>query len=155
MALHSARMVMALGLVVALGLGAAACSWTDNDTRSATQGLPNVQQALEAERWVLDPSESSLDPAPTSEVTLEFTGEGLSGAGPCNQYFGGYTLDDHTLTIEAVGATLRGCDEPVMAAEDAYFAALEGEHTVDVTDRDRLVLTRDGLHLEYVASDAP
>jgi heat shock protein HslJ len=155
MTLRSARVRLALGLVVALGLGAAACSWTDNDTRSATQGLPNVQQALEAERWVLDPTESSLDPAPTSEVTLEFTGEGLSGAGPCNQYFGGYTLDDHTLTVDAIGATLRGCDEPVMAAEAAYFAALEGEHTVDVTDRDRLVLTRDGFHLEYVASDAP
>jgi len=133
------------------GISTARTASTDSDTRSATGGLPNVQQALEAHTWVLDPASSSPDPAPTTEV-LELTDGGLSGRGPCNSYFCGTSLDDHTLTVEALGGTLMACDEPTMAAESAYLDALEGSHTVDVTDRDRLVLTRDGSRLEYTAA---
>jgi heat shock protein HslJ len=147
------RAAAVLGLVVVLG-SLPACSWTYNDTKVATAGLPDVQESLEAQRWVLDPEHSSLEPAPTTEVTLEFDDGTLSGAAPCNQYFGSWTLDDHTLTIEPIGGTLRACvEDDADAAEAAYFAALEGDHEVDVTDRDRLVLTRDGFRLAYVAAD--
>jgi heat shock protein HslJ len=150
---HHVRLLATLGLTFALAGLASACSWTENDTRSATAGLPDVRQALESETWVLDAARSSLEPAPSTEVTLEVDGGSLSGAGPCNRYFAGADLDDHTLTVDALGSTQMACEAATMEAEAAYLDALEGQHTVDVTDRDRLVLERDGARLEYVAAD--
>jgi heat shock protein HslJ len=141
-------------LSVVIGLGAAACSWTENDTKASTYGLPDLRQSLMAEEWVLDAGASSIEGVEGVEVTLSFAEDTLGGAGPCNSYFGDYTVDDGSIEVGPIGSTLRACaEQELMDAEAAYLAALEGTHDVDDTDRDRLVLTRDGVHLEYTAAD--
>jgi heat shock protein HslJ len=141
-------------LVAALAVMAAGCSWTENDTRSATQGLPDVGQALRAQEWVLDPGESSLTATAEAPITLVFdTDDALSGSAPCNSYTGNWSVDDHTLDVGPLATTFRTCGDQADTAEAEYLAALEGTHTVDVTDRDRLVLTRAGQHLEYTKAE--
>jgi heat shock protein HslJ len=147
------RVAAFLAALLAL-LFVAGCSWTENDTKVATYGLPDLRQSLMAEEWVLDAAASSVDGAGDAEVTLSFAEDTLGGAGPCNSYFGDWSPDDGSIEVGPLGSTLRACeDQGRMDAETAYLAALEGTLDVDDTDRDRLVLTRDGVHLEYRAAD--
>jgi heat shock protein HslJ len=152
---HRLMPLFALGLLATIGFGVASCSWTENDTRSATAGLPDLTQSLMAHTWVLEPARSSIGDVGSADVTLEFTADSLGGTGPCNNYFGSYATDDDTIEVGPIGTTLRACEEPATGAETAYLAALENTLTVDATDRDRLVLTRSGVHLEYSAADTP
>ena len=65
----------------------------------------------------------------------------LAGTGPCNSYFGPFTIEgDATIEVGELGSTRRACAPAVMAAEDEYLTALGSVSTVDATDRDRLVL---------------
>jgi hypothetical protein len=136
--------------VLALAL-ASACSWTENDTRSATAGLPDVHQSLRAETWQLDPAASGLDPV-LGNVRLSFNGTQAGGFSNCVAYGGAEVqVDDHTLVIGEPIIDVTECDAATQAALEVYFDALVGTHEVDVTDRDRLVLTRDDGSLELVA----
>jgi heat shock protein HslJ len=63
-------------------------------------------------------------PLEGTTIDLIFAPDGISGSGGCNQYFGGFTFSDNTISFTAVGATQRACDEAIMQQEAAYFAAL-------------------------------
>ena len=151
------RLVRAIGVgavALSVGLSAAGCSWTENDTKVATYGLPDLTQSLMAETWLLDASASSVQPVTDAPVTLQFDEDGFSGVAQCNSYGGSYEVGEGSITIGAVGGTLRACvEQDLMDAEAAYLKALEGPHDVDVTDRDRLVLEHDGTRLEYTVAD--
>lgn len=145
--------LVSLAVPLLVGLVAAGCSWTENDTKVATYGLPDLTQSLMAETWVLDASASSVQPVTDAPVTLRFEGDAVSGSAQCNSYFGSYEVGEGSITIGAVGGTLRACaEQELMDAEASYLKALEGPHEVDVTDRDRLVLEHDGTRLEYTAA---
>jgi heat shock protein HslJ len=140
---------VAIVLVLAAGLGG--CRWRDDvDSRTATAGLPQTEEFLEAHDWVLRPAVSSPSVEGGEQVTLSFDDGHLSGQGPCNLYRASYDLDaEQNLDIEAIATTKKLCDEPAMQAERHYIAALEAVTTVRVSD-DRLLLRHgDRVHLRY------
>ena len=149
------RPVRGVVLVVAvLATISSACTWTANDTRSATAGLPDVEAILQSELWVFDPAASTVGDIGGRRPTLVFEPGGRLGGSACQEVDGTYTVDEHTLDVRDLVASGESCD-PALIDEPAYLAALDGSHTVDVTDRDRLVLTRDGARLEFVADQDP
>ena len=68
--------------------------------------------AVEATSWTLE--EISGEAIPDGvEVTLEYDGERISGNGGCNQYSGGATFDDGTVTIDdELMSTMMACEDP-------------------------------------------
>jgi heat shock protein HslJ len=148
---RGARRVLILAAAVAAAtLVLAACSSpTEEDTLSATQGLPDTTQALEAHTWVLDRSASTPAIDGTATVTLAFDAGGASGQAPCNTYRGPFTADGDDIDIGPLATTQIGCDDATAAAEHAYLSALEAVDQVDVTDPTEVVLTGDGITLAY------
>ena len=141
-----------LALVAAAGL--AACGSDDEgDTRAETQGLPDFQTQLEAEEWVLDAGDSSVDLPDGASATLNVDAELASGVGPCNSYTGAFVLDGDSVQIGPLAGTLIACEQPLMDAQDAFTAALEAADAIEMPD-DRLVLTGpDDVRLAFDALD--
>src|SRR3954447_18583033 len=142
-------------LVLLVATGGSSANPSDEGGRSATAGLPDLLQQLTAQEWVLDRADSSLTSSDTSPVTLRFAADGtLAGMGPCNSYFGPFTIEgDTTIEIGALGSTRGACAREVMAAEDEYLTAVQSVSTVDATDRNRLVLEDGVTRLAYRALD--
>ena len=82
----------------------------------------------------------------------------LRGTAACNSYFADAPSTGPSITIGGVGATEMGCDEPRMAAESAYLAALP-EVTEVVRDGETLTLWGDEAELVFTLEppepDAP
>jgi heat shock protein HslJ len=139
----------AAAAVVAL----AACGGAAEGTRSATAGLPDLEQSLGASGWRLDPDDSTVPDAGAGAVTLVFgDGDLGSGSGPCTTYRGAVELTgDDGVRLGGLTTTSPGCRPTVAAAEQEYLGALEQVRTADVTDPDRLVLTSPGVRLSFTA----
>lgn len=76
-------------------------------------------------------SSGSMKPA---QQTLVFDQSGkLNGNAGCNDYFADYTVEGTSLTISDSGATLKLCEEEVMAEETAFLAALEKAASYQIT----------------------
>ena len=95
---------------------------------------------------------------PDARVDLSHEDGQLRGTAACNSYFADVAVDGASITIGGVGATEMGCDEPRMAAESAYLAALP-EVTEVVRDGETLTLSGDGAELVFTLEppepDAP
>jgi len=143
------RRLAAAGLALAAAAALASCgSPTDNDTRSATAGLPDTLQSLQAETWVLDPSETTPAVDTEATITLSFGDERLQGQAPCNVYGAPFELEgDHGIDIGPVTSTMAACDD--LDAERAYLGALEEVDEADTVDPTRLVLEGDGVSLAF------
>lgn len=146
-------------VLVVLVVFAVAESPTDEDTRSATAGLPDLRQDLAAHEWLLDRADSSLRIDDANPVTIAFDDDRVGGLGPCNAYRGVLSVDDDGDTIEITELVSTGvaCDVDTMRAEDEYFAVLQAVRDVELSggyDRDRVVLTNDaGDRLAFTAID--
>ena len=107
-----ARVVLVLLLAASIQAG---CGGDDD-------GGDGDAPALEGTEWTLvDGVDAPGDSVPT--LTLE---EGIaSGFGGCNSFTGGYELDDDSITIGPLAATLMACEDDKSAAEAAYVPALE------------------------------
>ncbi len=90
-----------------------------------------------------------------TEITLSFFEEGsLSGNSGCNQYSGGYTVnDDQTVTIGPLMSTLMACEgEGVGEQETAFQAALNA--TTQIFEEDgKLVLVGPETTLIFVPAE--
>jgi heat shock protein HslJ len=65
---------------------------------------------------------------------MTFDQEGqLNGNAGCNDYFASYKVDGNKLTISDSGATLKLCEEDVMAEETAFLAALNKVVSYQIT----------------------
>lgn len=122
----------------------------DVDSLAATQGLPDLLVNLSASEWLLDPGDTTVDLG-DQPVSLDFHPDRTaSGVAPCNAYRAAVSIGDGTVTFTDVTTTLRSCEPDVMEHEDAFFAALAHVRDVDLTDRDRLILTTpDGERLTF------
>jgi heat shock protein HslJ len=148
-----------VALLVALALGAAACgsdsdsgSGDDADGPSTTQGGPDLT-ALEAQEWVLDGGDSSIDLPDGASATLNVDAETTNGVGPCNSYAGPFVLDGDSVEIGPLAGTLIACEQSLMDAQDAFTSALEASDSVVIAD-DLLVLTGPGdVRLAFTALD--
>lgn len=95
---------------------------------------------------------TSLDGAAFSaRATLEFPEPGkISGAAPCNRYFGAQTAPYPWFKIEGLGRTKRAC--PELAQESAYFSALS-EMTLSEVTGATLILSNDaGREMLFTAA---
>ena len=130
-------------------LATAACGSDEADSRSEAQGIPDIVQSLEAEEWVLDATDSSVDLPEDATATLTVAGDTVSGVGPCNSYGGPFTIDGDAVTIGPLAATLVGCEQALMDAQDDFTQALEAVDRLDLPDG-RLVLSGpDDVHLAF------
>ncbi len=144
----AARLLASLTLVVAIVVGACA-SPTEEDSLSATYGLPDLAQSLEANPWVLDAAGSTPPIDTDAAVTLSFDGERLSGRAPCNTYGAEYAVDEDRIDIGPIASTRMACDEATSAAERAYFEALERIERGDDHSRAHLELLGDDVTLRF------
>jgi heat shock protein HslJ len=155
------RRLLVLSAALMAVVGWAGCaSPTDEDTRSATAGMPDLEQTLVAQHWRLDRRDSSVAHEFDRVVTLEFHDDGtVSGRAPCNDYHGEYTtdLDDWTVTVSDLAATKRACSGSTMRAEREYLHALGVVRDVEFSDGYfHVVLDNStGDRLSYDAFDTP
>jgi heat shock protein HslJ len=150
---RTAASVVAIAVAVAAALGACAGP-TEEDTLSATEGLPDTTQALEAHTWVLDAGGSTPRVDADTTVTLAFDEGLVHGQAPCNTYRGPFTADGDSIEIGPLAVTRMACDEARTNAEGVYLGALERVDVVDVTDPTRVVLEGDDVHLAFLRVDA-
>jgi heat shock protein HslJ len=106
--------------------------------------------------WVL--RSGSVDGQPLAlvanrVVTLRIDGDEVGGTAACNIYGGTIDRDGSTITIGALSMTEMGCDEPTMALESAYLAALAAVTSADRAESS-LLLEGPGVELTF-ALDVP
>ena len=106
---------------ILLALMLLACSTACTAAPAVKTGLKDVAWKLET---YLDAQGQAVNALPDSEVTLEFSADQVNGSAGCNRYFASYTLAGQKLTLGPAGATMMACDEPRMAQESAFLAAL-------------------------------
>jgi heat shock protein HslJ len=154
---HDMSAVRVIAVAVVLACAATACGWDDDvDSRVATEGLPSLQQDLEAHEWVLDgPSSTPVIDAGDRSVTIAFEEDTVHGRGPCNTYRGRVSIgDEESIEFGVLAVTQIACEDSLMRAERAYFDALAAVSSADVdNDDDRLTLEGDGVELRYRAID--
>jgi heat shock protein HslJ len=120
------------------------------DGGSAT-GVGNDAADLAGVTWQLDASSmASLasDSPQDAVVTIEFADGQVGGRAACNSYGGAYEAsDDGSIAFESFSVTEMACDEPLMALEAAYLAALSGVTGFGVEGN--LALTGGDVTLEF------
>lgn len=85
---------------------------------------------------------------PGSDITMTVDGSQISGRSACNQYGGDIIVANGQVQFGPLFMTEMACEEPVMASEAAYHAALAGVRAA-TRDGDTLTLTGDGVELIY------
>lgn len=87
-------------------------------------------------------------------ITLTIEGSEIGGTAACNSYGGRLTVTNGRLEIRDLGMTAMGCEEPVMAAEGAYTAALGAVNSIGGEGAE-LVLSGPKVELRFSALAAP
>ena len=133
------------GLLAACGGGQAAPSDPDPSTGDVVGD------------WVL--TGGSIDGGdapvlPDHRITMTITGSRINGTAACNGYGGEITMGADGLHLENLGQTAMACEDPAMAAEAAYMAALSRVREI-VRDGDDLVARGDGVELRFEALAPP
>jgi heat shock protein HslJ len=85
-----------------------------------------AELTLEGVTWQVSEArtgEGALTPAGVT-ATFELQDGQITGSGGCNRFFGGYTLDGASLTIDQPGSTMMACDDATMAFEQAFLGSL-------------------------------
>lgn len=87
-------------------------------------------------------------------ITLTIEGSEIGGTAACNSYGGRLTVTGGRLEIRDLGMTAMGCEEPVLAAESAYTAALTAVESIG-GDGGELVLSGPDVELRFAALAPP
>jgi len=99
----------------------------------------------------LQESEGQALPA---RATHLFPEEGRSaGEAPCNRYFGTLTDPYPWFKPTGIGATKRAC--PDLAAEDAFFNALNAMTLAEVAGQTLILSTPEGREMVFTAQESP
>ena len=107
--------------------------------------------------WVLTGGSIDGDDAPVLEdhrITMTITGSSIGGTAACNSYGGEIAMGADGLHLENLAQTEMACEEPAMAAEAAYLAAL-GRVREIVRDGEDLVARGDGVELRFAMVPPP
>ncbi len=110
--------------------------------------------------WTLVTVNGVMNQAGDSPTTILFEpgaepGEGMmGGAAMCNNYSGGFIIDQDQLSLRMLTTTRINCPEDVMEAESAYLEILEGTQSFQVLG-ETLIITSDSGILVYAANRAP
>jgi heat shock protein HslJ len=143
-----------LSLLTLLPFVLVACA---DDGGGSTDGGSTDPAAIEGIEWSLDRGSiaSLISDAPQDAVvTIEFEDREVGGRAACNSYGGAYQArNDGSIAFEAFSVTEMACDEPLMALESAYLAAL-GQVTGFNVEGD-LTLAGGDVTLRFNAVPAP
>jgi heat shock protein HslJ len=107
--------------------------------------------------WQLSSGTVDGAPFPVADdwpITLSVKGLDIGGRSPCNHYGGEVVVDAEGSRLELTSMTAMACEEPVMAAEAAFVAALpriRGATRVG----DRLTLLGPGVELAFDRLEPP
>jgi heat shock protein HslJ len=85
---------------------------------------------------------------PDAPVTLSVAGSEIGGRSPCNHYGGRIVVDGGGSRFEMTSMTAMACEQPVMAAEAVFVAALPRIRGATL-DGDRLILAGTGVELTF------
>jgi heat shock protein HslJ len=91
---------------------------------------------------------------PDHRITMTITGGTIGGSAACNSYGGDIAMRADGLHLENLAQTEMACEEPAMAAEAAYLAAL-GRVREIVRDGEELVARGDGVELRFATLPPP
>lgn len=92
------------------------------------------------------------EPHPLVEGTvirLSFDDGSLSASAGCNNMFGGYTIVDGVLVVDAMGMTEMGCDPDLMAQDQSLAAFLGSRPTITLSGND-LTLTSETTTIQLL-----
>lgn len=82
-------------------------------------------------------------------------GQGAAGGiAMCNNYRGGYSVEEESLTVSELAATKIRCPDPVMEAETTYLELLGAAQSYQVFGQTLIITSEKGL-LIFVANRAP
>jgi heat shock protein HslJ len=113
---------------------------------------PSAPGAVDADgewRLVRGTSDGVAIPmVPDVDITMTIDGSQISGRSACNQYGGEIVVADGRVQFGSMFMTEMACDEPIMASEAAYHAAL-GKVRAASLDGDTLTLSGPGVELVY------
>lgn len=84
----------------------------------------------------------------TAQITFE--DNRFSGRAPCNRFFGENSAALPELSIQAIGATKMAC--PDLAAESAFFEALEAMQRAEVDQGHLYLIGPEGRIMEFARS---
>ncbi len=87
-------------------------------------------------------------------VTMTIEGSEIGGTAACNHYGGRLSVTGGRLAIGDLAMTAMGCEEPVMASESAFMAALSAVETIG-GDGEQLVLRGPDVELRFDALAPP
>ena len=110
----------------------------------------DVTRAFGPDRvWTL----KQLNGAPfAAGATLTFpTTDEIAGAGPCNRYFGAMNASYPQFSVGPIGSTRMAC--PDMAAETAFFAALDLATQANASNNTLTLSGPDGLEMVFTATE--
>lgn len=105
---------------------------------------------MPGEDWVLTGGTVTPDAA-AFDVTLRFSDSEVSGKGPVNQYNASVALGQGTITVNPIAATKMSGPDDAMAAERAYFAALQKVTSWEVSEETLSLSDVTGPLLVYAA----
>jgi heat shock protein HslJ len=114
-------------------------------------GSPSPSPVDVSGEWQL--TGGAVDGAPfpvvaDAPVTLSVTGTTIGGRSPCNHYGGEIVVDGGGSRFEMTSMTAMACEDPVMAAEAVFVAALPRVRGATL-DGDRLILAGTGVELTF------
>ena len=141
---------LGLILLALLAACAPAVEQTPEATPAAGNEQPPAENVLANSEWVLvgygdaGALTAVLD---GSQITLEFSDEGIAGSAGCNSYFGDATVDGTTLSVGMLGRTEMWCENR-MEQEDAYLELLQGAQSWQL-ENDELRITAESGVLVY------
>jgi heat shock protein HslJ len=113
-------------------------------------GIGDLSGDLDGD-WVLETGTvdgARLQPIGDTRISLQIEGSTVGGIAACNHYGGEIERDGDRISFGAMSTTEMGCDQPVMALESAYVAAL-GRVDRAARDGDRMRLSGAGVELDF------
>lgn len=135
-------------LAAALSLAACGTPTTPSPTAPPDGGGGMVDATGD---WILVEGTAGGAPIPIvagSDITMSVAGSQISGRSACNQYGAEIIVADGAIRFGLMSMTAMACDDPVMAAEASFVAALDDVRGASL-DGDRLTLAGDGVSLVF------
>lgn len=84
-------------------------------------------------------------------ASLRLDGDKISGKAPCNRWFGTNAAALPTIAIEGIGATKMAC--PDLAAENAYFEALQAMQRAELDQGHLFLIGPEGRIMEFAKGE--
>ena len=112
--------------------------------------------SLEDTYWVCSAAsngEELVDLIDNSHLDIVFAGTEASGSSGCNRYSGPYTLDGNSITVGPFTSTLIACEEPLMAQETAYLAAVQSAVEFGIEGSTLTLFDADGAEVAVYEAD--